>query len=582
MAKLRLQNKLQQELTKRQYLGNQVLSFAEKKDFNRALDCYKLMNPTGADEKKIKSLLLCKITTEFTRTDIENMLSIFNINIKTFRFEFQACDSTKLLLTATPIIMDLIHNNWINNSEKAKSLLDYFIKQGLPLQSNQSYNNALMHVLMKCPDNLDFIKRLLVSGHIDINTVITSKTDQTCKIIKTPFSIAFGKLSEELLILLLTHGADPYLAIKLARNEVESKYGKGVDFRVSSGLNVHNMSDIDKQEYVLRVDNLIDKFFLDKLIQEPLLRKQKSAASLSKTEISTKKEKKISSLDTDQVTKTLDEYISYKEQASENTDLSDEKREEHKFDTLFLQYCKDSSELNLQNLHEFIEDNPHLHHYSINTLLNKTANSDVAQDILMQQPKLLHKFFTLKKKLYDSTPDVASNPELPTGVYKVKVSDKFQNNIYITMTSPLKDQLQNYPAFKEKVEKSLPDCKFIKLNSRGETGIKTYKGIIKFKVIKENFSLSTGVKYVDKSTGDVFIIFDTLTTHDDQTNNHLKVEKLPNFAKIWTSLKEIESQTLGSLADNVGGIYVDQGERLESDVDLIGNVVKGSITEHYS
>ena len=106
--------------------------------------------------------------------------------------------------------MDLLRKNWVKFPEKAKSLFSFFLTKGLPLQADQSYNNALMHVIMKHPENLDLIEMLITQGKVNINSLVTPDTEKTCKFAKTPFSIAISRENPKLLLLLLEHGADPY------------------------------------------------------------------------------------------------------------------------------------------------------------------------------------------------------------------------------------------------------------------------------------------------------------------------------------------------------------------------------------
>ena len=289
MAKLRLQRKLKEK----EVLYNFIYTLVDKKDFKTAKQFYDKLKPTGQHKSMLEVHLLRKITTDFTQENIQDLLNTFSINIKDLRFQCKInVQGDSLSFTATPIIMDVLKKIWEENPDQAKSLFAFFVLKGLPLESNESYNNALIHTITKHPNNLEFIEMLLKQGNLDTNALITPDTDKTCKFAKTPFSVAISRLNEDLLLLLLKHGADPYLAIKSANKYMTAKQGKYKKYVMTSGLSTKGLSDEEQQDYFYKVNDLIEDFFLDKLIKEPTSATQKSTRLEGKEAKSEKKEGK--------------------------------------------------------------------------------------------------------------------------------------------------------------------------------------------------------------------------------------------------------------------------------------------------
>ena len=224
----------------------------------------KLLSTVPENHLCFMALRSC-IKAKFGQQDFARVIKLFTIDIKALKqvVEMQYGD---LISSATPLIIEYIQKIWRTDKEKASSLLKYFIKQQLPFQSDQSYNHALIASFNDSKIiNLDFIKALLESNVVNINTVITSRTDKTCKVVKTPFSVAIGKMNFELLELLLEHGADPYLAINEGRLVLEALYGEGVEFPMSSGLSKKLPMQEDQQKYIAKLDEFLENFFLSKL-----------------------------------------------------------------------------------------------------------------------------------------------------------------------------------------------------------------------------------------------------------------------------------------------------------------------------
>ena len=310
----------------------------------------------------------------FGQQDFARVIKLFTIDIKTLK-QVVKTQYGDLISSATPLIIEYIQKIWRTDKEKASSLLKYFIKQQLPFQSDQSYNHALIASFDDSKIiNLDFIKALLESNVVNINTVITSKTDKTCKVVKTPFSVVIGKMNFELLELLLEHGADPYLAINEGRLIVEALYGKGVEFLMSSGLSKKLPMQEDQQKYIAKLDEFLENFFLSKLTKnQEALRKApeelESKSNSSEASIPSTFDKEAVLFEGGDSSKKIqkispfDQYINYKGGAQNNKDLPAKKTLEHKFDFLLLNFIKSNDAQQLESLNTLVKENPELNGY---------------------------------------------------------------------------------------------------------------------------------------------------------------------------------------------------------------------------
>lgn len=248
----------------------------ERKEYVFAKKFYNQMLNKYPDQKpQIQAQILCQIDTSYTQSDIDNIFSLFKINLANITFRGHTVKGKVLLFNATPKVIDIIHDNWLQDQEKAKDLFEYFITQNLPLQETQARNHGLMCAIISYHGDPTFIKMLLESGHLDVNTLITPKNDDRCNVAKTPFSMALGTLNTSLLKVLLEHGADPYLAAEETRQHMPI-HKNAYKFRVATNLGIQNLTDDEQQEYLLLVDKIINDFFLRKLEED-------SAAEIIKT-----------------------------------------------------------------------------------------------------------------------------------------------------------------------------------------------------------------------------------------------------------------------------------------------------------
>jgi len=441
-------------------------------------------------------------TAKFGQQDFARVIKLFTIDIKALKqvVETQYGD---LISSATPLIIEYIQKLWRTDKEKASSLLKYFIKQQLPFQSDQSYNHALIASFDDSKIiNLDFIKALLESNVVNINTVITSKTDKTCKVVKTPFSVAIGKMNFELLELLLEHGADPYLAINEGRLVVEALYGEGVEFRMSSGLSKKLPMQEDQQKYIAKLDEFLENFFLSKLTKnQEALRKApeelESKSNSSEASIPSTFDKEAVLFEGDDSSKKIsafDQYINYKAGAQNNKDLPAKKNLEHKFDFLLLNFIKSNDAQQLESLNTLVKENPELNGYFATCLVNSNISSDLVIETFADKYQLLNRFFTLKKALSFKEkiePKVLKFQENVAEVY-----GNFANKIFVKIPEELLETLDvNY---KTKLLAQLRDLHFIKSDSKGVSGIKSYTSSIKLKIAGFDQNLYTTERHLDQ------------------------------------------------------------------------------------
>jgi len=534
-------NKTLQENAKKEYkLIDLTLKCVREKNFGLAKKFYDKFHdnvqPDQQSKSKLQAAILSKITTNFTQKDIEDLLDTFKINIKDLIFNHKTTDGDAALATATFIIVNLLNEYSIKNLEETESLLSFFIAKGFPLNAKQSYNNALIFVVSKYPNNLPLIEMLLKHKDVDVNILITPDTDNTCKFAKTPFSAAISRNNMDLLLLLLKHGADPYLAIKTA---AETKNGQHKEFIITSGFAHLGLSEQQQQDYFYKVNNLIEDFFLNKLLTEPTTSVQKFTGPEEKEADTEKNKVKLLSY-TYKKASTLDKYIDYKKDASKDTRLPEKEREKHTFDSLILEWIKTKNTKHLDSINDLLTNAPaDQYNYYLKCLIEMNPSNDEASELLASTPSLLNKFCTLKKKIYGkSTPgnkEKSESLELQDGVYDLECG--FKNKIFLKISPKLLKELN--AAETEKVLKLLADPKFIKANSIGISGIKDYPGqnISKLKIADKDSNLVSLIRYLDVN-GNLVIEFEHYL-------NHKEIDRLIKLGKNGQCIK---CEDIGSMA----------------------------------
>ena len=93
------------------------------------------------------------------------------------------------------------------------------------------------------------------------------------------------------------------------------------------------------------------------------------------------------------------------------------------------------------------------------------------------------------------------------------------------LVSPVVKNNKLFHSIENKVLELLDSCSFIKANSKGISGIKTYGDFVKLKIADHDLSLVSNIKYIDNATGDVFFCFDKIQTHKE--NRQMYKRSLP-------------------------------------------------------
>lgn len=578
-----LYKKFQQNVEQKSEKVNELLNIfrqaIQQKSFKLAKELYEQLQAWGFLENKLKFTVLNNcIVAKFDQQDFAKVLKLFHINIKTLRCDMPLKNGTLVSMATTAVIIPYIQGIWRTDKDKAIYLWKYLIDLGMPCQADVSYNHALIISIASKTMDLSFIKVLLESNVVDINTIITSKTDITCKVIKTPFSVAVGKLNFELLSLLLEYGADPYLAVNEARLIMQLQHKPGIKLVISSGLTENLSLEEEQQKYLIRLDEFIESFFLAKLV------KQDAATQVRQTTLSTELQNKKEILSDDGafflqeentfVSETppiardliLNQYIKYKQDAQHNTALPTRKILEHKFDALLLNWIQSNNTSYLDLLNTLLEENPQLNTYSATCLLHRNIPINVVNVTFSDNPKLLHQFYTLKKKLNNTTKITSENLRLKDDVYEVH--GNFTNKIFIQISQKIIEELPK--DYKAKILNQLPTIQFIKTNSKGISGIKSYAGCYKLKISQTNENLYSTQRYLDKE-GNILIVFDNLGDHGNTPYKG-------NITTTYSDFKEaiyitnIDSASVISHHDNVyqGTSVLTDSIAHTTEIDMLG------------
>jgi len=551
----------------------------QQKSFILAKALYEILSNKTIPSADLQfTALNSSLIAKFNHQDLDQIIELFHINLKTLRTTAPLEDFIIRTVTAAAVLIPYINEIWHTQESKAKALLNYCIAQGLPFQANESYNHALI-IAISCKDiSLGFIKTLLEANVVDINTVITPKTDHTCKVVKTPFSVALGKVNFDLLALLLEHGADPYLAINIARSSTNDQYGEEIKIVVTSGLVSKLQSDEERQEYFVKLDEFIENFFLAKLAKAPdtllqAVRDQITTTiptkdSTSETTLvgdsSSSKEESKSSQELPLVTTVLEQYLNYKQGAQNNAELPESKILEHKFDALFLKWMQSNESSYLTSLTILLEEHPELNTYAVTYLLNRNISTDFVSEAFADKPQLLHQFYTLKKKLNDNIETGSENLKLQKNVHEVQ--GNFKNKIFVKIPEEILEKLDTFGEdYKTKLLNQITSIKFIKTDSHGMSGIKSYSGCIKLKIARVDKNLYTTQRYLDPD-GNILIIFDRLGDHNDTPY------KGKNLITIHRAFKEAIFATKSDLAENHNDIA-------NSDVNFIDLPFDADVSE---
>jgi hypothetical protein len=140
--------------------------------------------------------------------------------------------------------------------------------------------------------------------------------------------------------------------------------------------------------------------------------------------------------------------------------------------------------------------------------VNSNISSDLVIETFADKYQLLNRFFTLKKAL--SFKEKIEPKVLKFQDNVAEVYGNFANKIFVKIPEELLETLDvNY---KTKLLAQLHDLNFIKSNSKGVSGIKSYTSSMKLKIAGFDQNLYTTERHLDQK-GNILIIFDKLGDH---------------------------------------------------------------------
>lgn len=506
--------------------------------------------------------------------EIQKIMDIFKTDLETMSEEWkeERYKNTYTIRTTNVVIRE-IKNMWSHNSTKAEQLLKFFVNNKLPLEGELRHNNALT-IAMEGNINLELIEILLRDYKINPNRIMYDAIEtEEQKFSTMPFSVAIGTTNFELIKLLLEYGADPYLPSNELYKSYQNKSNEFIEFtssnsrllymiegsnneRISAndidryiitcGLESH-ITDIEKKrEYFKHLDEFIENFFINKFIytasqelihhseeEEKIEFKLYDSKEAQEDVIEGKAHDKVNleekieiiplnlksaSEDTLKISNTIvTQYLNYKENTQNYNNISENEKLKHQFDFLLLDFIRTNNAQIMLSLRNMLDEFPELHSYSITSILNNYSE-DMAHNIFASKPKMLNKFFELKKKNMDKNDDINheklkdSNP----GIYEV--SSTIDNKISIKFK--ITDNIYNALNIEEK---QLKDLKVIKKDALKEKGIKFYRQAIKLK-LNDNDNAAYATKLYKDEEGNILIIFDQMHNHKWLNRQVKKIE----------------------------------------------------------
>jgi hypothetical protein len=436
---------------------------------------------------------------------------------------------------------------------KTKEQYLYFLKKkGMHFDSEKDRPDFVKMkgknlLIRACNEGDQELVELLLGLGADINQTFQYTNSNQRVLNCNPFSASFSSMNIEFVKYLIAKGADPIESSRVLEHQIstededytyqqmiieQNKIEPTIGMVVSEGL--FKNSSISSEEnfvafagqYWLLVEKYIEERLSTLLVEEaspdycvPIKRPPVESSKPTKVVLETPPSPQ------EKIPKLLSAYIDLKQVRKK---LLNEKtiNIENEFDILLLKFCRTGSEQELAAVHDYLLQYPELNHYAITGMLETEKSAAVAHSVFMYQPKLLNKFFELKKSFQEDAALIENKG--------YKVLSNLKHDVYVDIAPKLKCILEeNYKDFYKKLKAVIVDCKFIKADSEGMSGIKTYAGIIKLKVAGENWEIMTHTKYLDKSTGNSLIIFDQIIDHKDKPKGVLETIKLDNFTDIW-------------------------------------------------
>jgi len=496
----------------------------------------------------------CKLSAKKGSVDyLDQFIEQFDINLKTLTIKYKN-------VTCTPMVFFLAQEAAIK--EKYIALLCN--KHGLHPDSDTQrvdfaeFENMTPLMLAGYRGDPDSIKLLLKYG-AKINLVTSFEGNSDVSLHRTAFSVSIGTKDIDIINLLIDNGADPTITSNLFSKDMEAMLGK----KLPSNLHLMpiisrdgNFNSPDNHEYLAKIHAIVERHHIKKILSS-LEFNAKASEHKEANDSAVKPESTTEEL--------LDNYIGFKQEslAIEKSIAQDSKVNiEDQFDLILLQYCRNKSDAGLNEIDQYIQKNPELNLYALTSILNIPAPEEVAHQIFSNKPKLLNKFFTLKKSITSAEyKDVAATPLKDMYI----VQSNFKNNIYVTVDPELK-KTKEYSNIAKKASSVLESCKYIKSDSKDISGIKTYGGVIKLKLAGKDLSLYTNQKYLETSTGNVFIVFDKIGDHKLKNDSKLVTTiEVENFTAVW---KDLNYETVTESLENFD--LSSDHPNVASETDLAG------------
>lgn len=561
------------------YFSQYLLKMVEKKFLNAAYKFFTNKMQPNLSKNELNVLLYDIFVKAFSFQDIEYLSVIvkkFAINFKDYLLKFSLADNKAVEISVISAVF------YLKSKESKEEYLRFLKKNNIHPDSDkdsdyfQEKMKSMTALLMASNKGDLETLELLVKYGADINQSIPFKNNLGEIIYcRTPFSVAFGTGNIEFVELLVyKFGANPLTAMINTKRYLTSSHKDLSNLNVMPSMGGRELSErIGKEKYEQYTSNyyeIIENYFLKNLLEYeshvketpvknnistqgvsslflPTYDKQltvfsdspsSTAAVASVSSVSPISDSSVKPVTIDE--KLFSDYIDFKKiTSSRNVQRSSL---ENEFDILLLEYIQINSEENLKKLHDFISENLEIEFYLVSTILKNVDNTENVQDILINKPDMLHKFFKIKKQysdlLLNKTGEIIE--VIPDGVYKVQ--SNLKNALYVAISLKVKEKLcYDNPVLLHKFTNQLNCCKFIEANSKGISGIKIIGGIIKLKLANENISIATDVKYVNESSLTTLILFDKIIDHNFKyPNKRIKIEKVNDFDDIFSKLKETE------------------------------------------
>ncbi len=484
---------------------------------------------------------------------LDKIIQLFGINLETLTISYKGSTFTPMtfLVTQEPAMkakyMDLLCN-------KHGLHPDYDVKR-VDFKGLQKITPLM---LAGYREDSDAIELLLKHG-ADINLVTSLTGKGGVTLYRTAFSVSLGTKNIDIINLLIDNGSDPTIASNLFREALEAGHGKLPSNVLFMPVITQdgNLNSPANYKYLAKIQAIVERHHVKKILS--LLEDEGVERKEAHVDVAAKPKATEEEL--------LDNYVGFKEDSlAQEMALSQDSKVniEGQFDLMLLKFCRNRSEDGAQEIHQYIQENPELNLYALTSILNISEPEEVAHQVFASKPKLLHKFFTLKKSMTAADPqDVAAN----TLKDMYSVQSNLKNNVYIAVAPELKCE-EIYSTIAKKVSAILESCKFIKSDSQKISGLKTYGGIIKLKIGGEDLSLYTNQKYLETTTGNVFIVLDRIGDHKlKKTAGFVETIEVESFAEMW----HVNHEAHEAFHGDASGFFAADPSYEAKDAELVGD-----------